>query len=254
MNFLNKNLTNPSSIAFNGSVSTAKVLLAKGADIEAEDEKKSRPLHLAVTGNNRLMAEMLLQKGVSLQPSNTDGSTPLHLAAASNNVKIMELLLNKGADTDAKDAHGTTALHLAAGTNNPQTAQLLVDRGAVKGARDNDESTPLHWAAFGNKCGHVHSMNGGFCAQNVVPNGHKFPVVNQIKTMEILLDQGVGIGVRNTYGYTALHLAAFGNSVEAMRLLLDRGAVEPVSDRLTNTTKLPCTTRFSRIRRPSSTC
>jgi ankyrin repeat protein/N-acetylneuraminic acid mutarotase len=70
------------------------------------------------------LVELLLAKGADANAENGDGRTPLHLAASAGYTGLVELLLAKGADANAEDGSGQTPLSLAA--QKPQVMQLLL--------------------------------------------------------------------------------------------------------------------------------
>jgi ankyrin repeat protein len=77
---------------------------------------------------------------------NESKDTPLHLAAESGELKVCELLADQGADVNTPDAAGDTPLHKAASGGNPRVVRLLLDRGAKPDARNAAGKTPLDLA------------------------------------------------------------------------------------------------------------
>jgi hypothetical protein len=75
---------------------------------------------------------LLLAKGASVEAQDNKGSTALMMAAIGdiNPVPVVKLLLKKGANVDAKDNNGDTALKLATTANNAEVVKLLKEKGA----------------------------------------------------------------------------------------------------------------------------
>lgn len=168
----------------------AALFLSKGADPNAEDYDMQTPLHATV---NREIAEMLVARGANVDVRDRSGFSPLHVAAADGYVSIAELLLENGADADAKDNNGRTPLHEAATGGHFEVAELLFSRGASVDPRDDAMGwTPLHLAAQ-----------------------HEYEHI-----LMLLIAKGADINAWDESGYTALHMAAMGESKSVAEGLL----------------------------------
>ena len=84
------------------------------------------PLHFALFGEHVEIAELLIASGADANANTYITGTSLHWAAAERKKEIVELLIEKGADVNAKDQKGKTPLDTAYG----QTADLLRKHGA----------------------------------------------------------------------------------------------------------------------------
>ncbi|XP_066089571.1 nuclear factor NF-kappa-B p105 subunit isoform X4 [Saccopteryx bilineata] len=82
------------------SVPCLLLLLAAGADVNAQERKSGRTaLHLAVEHDNVSLAGCLLLEGEAHVDSTTyDGTTPLHIAAGRGSTRLAALLKAAGAD------------------------------------------------------------------------------------------------------------------------------------------------------------
>jgi L-ascorbate metabolism protein UlaG (beta-lactamase superfamily) len=76
------------------------------------------------------IAKMLLDKGARIDAPDPEGSTPLQLAAKKGRRDMVAFLLQKGADPKKKDGRGRTALDLAAEYSYPDVAAVLGEAGA----------------------------------------------------------------------------------------------------------------------------
>jgi len=101
------------------------------------------PLICAVVTNSMEAAKLLISKGADVNAKNKDGLTALIWAACTNSLNVAKLLISKGADVNAKDKNGLTALIWAAGTNSLDVAKLLIEKGADVNAKDEDGRTAL---------------------------------------------------------------------------------------------------------------
>ncbi|KAI7368661.1 hypothetical protein KC354_g2501 [Hortaea werneckii] len=138
------------------------ILIAFGANSEAQDFAHKTPLHLACQNgasvqclqgllsagtnvNSRdyydnvpayslsqpTQLQLLLDNGTDLGHVNYRGSTLLHSAVLSDRkVKVAEVLLNAGVDVNAARKDGTVAVQLAVARRSTKALQLLIDHGA----------------------------------------------------------------------------------------------------------------------------
>ncbi|KAH8652847.1 hypothetical protein BGZ61DRAFT_511129 [Ilyonectria robusta] len=100
-----------------GHRATVKLLLEKGADVEAKDKDYGRtPLWWAAEKGHEAVVKLLLDKGADVEAKDKDcGGTPLWWAAENGHEAVVKLLLDKGADVEAKDKDcGGTPLWWAA--------------------------------------------------------------------------------------------------------------------------------------------
>ncbi|CAG1964672.1 unnamed protein product [Fusarium graminearum] len=182
--------------AMHGNAESTRLLLEKGADIEAKDKTGWTALLIAATFSNHETLKLLLEKGADIEAKDKYGWTALLIAARFSKHETLKLLLEKGADIEAKDKYGGTALILAAEFSSHETLELLLEKGANIEAKDKYDSTALLIA--------------------VKSSRHKI--------LELLLEKGADIEAKDEYGRTVLTEAAcIGNSL-AIDLLLKKGA------------------------------
>ncbi|TFK73286.1 ankyrin, partial [Pluteus cervinus] len=85
-------------------IDIGKLLISRGADINAKDKANQVPLHRAATtgsvGFIRLLVESQDPSGpkLRLNPADRLGNTPLHLAMDSAHAEAAVVLINAGAD------------------------------------------------------------------------------------------------------------------------------------------------------------
>ncbi|USP81074.1 hypothetical protein yc1106_08348 [Curvularia clavata] len=183
-----------------GHEAVALLLVDRGADLKAKDEKGGTPLHSAASSwkENKAVVQLLVDRGADIKATDNNGKTPLHWAAWVENEVVVQLLVDRGADLKAKEENGMTPLHSAASSweENEAVVRLLVDRGADIKATDNYGMTPLHSAAW---------------------------VENEV-VVQLLVDLGADLKATDTYGMTPLHWAARAGNEVVVKLLVDRGA------------------------------
>jgi len=131
------------TIAAMRSVESAKVLLTKGADIKAVNNKGRSALHYAAGYSAAAMCEFFIGKGLDVNMIAEEGKTPLHLAAGSWNTDAAKVLIDNGAKVNAKDMYGRTPLHQSIHENKVKNAEFLIANGADLNIKDTGGRTPL---------------------------------------------------------------------------------------------------------------
>ncbi len=141
-------------------VAVAKLLLDKGANVNARDDYQFTPLHRAsgVPEQDLVLLQSLIDKGSDVNAQGYNGLTPLHWAAFKGGFRVAKLLLDHGADVNAHDKFSGpigpasisgTVLQVAINLGpNEGMAKLLVENGAKLDERDPDGNTELHLAAM----------------------------------------------------------------------------------------------------------
>jgi ankyrin repeat protein len=135
-----------------GHIEVAKLLIERGADVNALDEEKWTPLHFASRFGHLDVAKWLLAHGASVNSQKKDGWTPLHSAAYRGHFQIARILLDHKARVNIRDNDGRTPLHRAfespESTGQSEVVRLLLDHNADLHVGDNSGNSPLHFAAF----------------------------------------------------------------------------------------------------------
>jgi hypothetical protein len=108
---MNRELGTPPVIAALGNLEKLKLLLKRGADVNAKDVMGRTALFSAQTPEE---ARELVAAGASVEARDTEGSTPLMMAAHRRDLNAIRALLAVGANPNARDKTGYTALMAAA--------------------------------------------------------------------------------------------------------------------------------------------
>jgi ankyrin repeat protein len=211
-----------------GHVGAARLLIAKGADVNA------RSHYLAAANGRGFEGRTPIADGPDLKVAEFASGwlTPLMLAAREGHLELAEVLLDAAAGVDAAAGDGKTALALAIYNGNYDVASLLVDRGADVNIPDAQRFTPLFWA--------VDRRN-----METAPNFPWMVTADAMPLIRKLLDGGADPNalVNNTprarmregspriVFATALMRAAFAADLELVELLLDHGADASVVSR-----------------------
>ncbi|XP_069672142.1 ankyrin-1-like isoform X2 [Periplaneta americana] len=126
----------------------ARLLLQKGADVNAKDRDGLTPLHCTAFKGYFEMASLLLERGADPNLRDDNGRTALHIAAQylPHHPTFVDLLLQNSANVEAATQEGWTALHSSTFSGNLVCAQMLVQHGADVNALTHEGATPLSLA------------------------------------------------------------------------------------------------------------
>lgn len=123
-------------------VEAATLLLDKGAPADAADAHGETPLMLAADRGSA-QVKLLLARGARVDARDEKyGAMPLTWAAANGRTESMRLLLDAGAPIDARTKHGLTALAVAVRNDEADAVRLLLQSGARTDLADEDGMTP----------------------------------------------------------------------------------------------------------------
>ncbi|KAL0832654.1 hypothetical protein ABMA28_000846 [Loxostege sticticalis] len=134
---------------------TVSFLVSKGCNPMIEDSEGNNALHYAVIYQNSLETLLAAIKSNNvphdLNAYNNEKQTPLHLAVIYKSVESVRLLLASGAGCGARDGAGRTPLHLAALDDALPVAALLLQHlhSTEIDATDGSEYTALQMACDG---------------------------------------------------------------------------------------------------------
>jgi ankyrin repeat protein len=180
-----------------GQTATLKLLLEKGAHVDAKGAQISTALHKAAEHNQEDGISFLLEQGADIEAATAGGWTPLLVAIERGNEAAVFILLEKGAklNTSTYGRGGKSPLRLAAEGGYGEIVKLLIEEGAGVDV--------LHAAA---KSGTQHIA-------------------------KLLLDQGADINLVNEEGNTPLHIAVENAQYAPTEFLLRRGADITIKDK-----------------------
>jgi ankyrin repeat protein len=213
-------------VAQTGRIDHAKRLIERGARPQVANQDGMTPVHEAIwhgklefarwlSATSGIMdahiaagfgdlaaAKKLYPDSKALDEKMARGPSPVFWAAMSNQLPVVEYFVASGVDVNLVDSRGRSLLICAARRGADAVVGFLVKQGAKLQLAPSENSyewevSPLHAAAAG---------------------GH-------LKTMRILLDHGIEVDFsEGIAGESPLCIAAKENQLDAIRLLVERGA------------------------------
>ena len=198
-----------------GHFEIAHLLLLFGANVNARSSKHTALVE-SIMRNNEEMFHLLVAHGASSYTDDTKEwykydtlVLPLHHAATVGNEGILRILLDMG-DHGVDDTiivEGWTALFYAAKAGHDNCLNILIQE----------------YHANINK-----RANGGILAI------HTAVFYNCPRCVQVLLEAGIDINAASHSGKTALHWAAGEGSVNAVRLVMNKGASTSIEENHTH--------------------
>ncbi len=133
--------------------SVVRMLEMRSIDVEAKGGMLRKTcLHTAVCNCHLDICRLLIDKGALLEAKDWFHCTPLHSATSYDDIEIVRLLCDRGADNEARDNHGRRPLHYATRNDLISVVKVLIEeRNAEINARDDYGRTALRLARDVNK-------------------------------------------------------------------------------------------------------
>jgi len=119
--------------AYYGHLAICRLLIDKGAQVEAKDVVGRTPLHWAASGGRVEIVRLLCDRGAYVEARDIDGWRPLQSAALTGQISVVkELIEERNAEINARDEDGDTALRVARQYNHANIAAYLVSHGGIE--------------------------------------------------------------------------------------------------------------------------
>jgi ankyrin repeat protein len=179
-----------------GHSGAVKLLLDKGADVNAHGGYYNNALQAASLRGHEAIVKLLLDKGANVNAQGGGYGNALQVASLEGHEAIVKLLLNKGADVNAQGGYYNNALQAALSKGHEAIVKLLLDKGADVNAQGEGYGNALQVASL---------------------RGHEAIV-------KLLLNKGANVNAQGGYLNNALQAASSGCHEAVVKLLLDKGA------------------------------
>jgi hypothetical protein len=119
-----------------GEAEQVEGLIAAGAAVDEKDVFDKTALHFAAENGRTGVARILVAKGADVNAKDFQNSTPL-FAASQGYDEIVELLIGSGADVNQKDTVGSRPLDDAVRRGHKAIVEMLISAGAKCGTNHN---------------------------------------------------------------------------------------------------------------------
>lgn len=155
---------------------------------------------------NLAEAEKLIEGGADKNPIDWEGdyeATALHLACSRDDIPTIEFILGKdNLCIEEGDIDAYTPLYYACENSSTRATELLLHRGADLEGIDRD----------------------AYVGEDDMILFHRVVKYNSIRIMELFINAGVDVNIRDQQGNTALHYAYSRGNTEVVKLLIEAGA------------------------------
>uniref|UniRef100_A0A8W8HUJ0 Uncharacterized protein n=1 Tax=Magallana gigas TaxID=29159 RepID=A0A8W8HUJ0_MAGGI len=186
-----------------GNLEICRYLLENGAKIDATDRRLKRSaLQYAILAKNLDIFDLLLKYNPSLDQGDYRGKTALHRICAIKDPRYFQRVIKHyGTFPDhimeQETDDGVTPVISACQSGNSQQLKELIDQGAPISTKDDNGRTALH-----------------YCADNL-----------ETQCAEMLLAKDPSLlEVKDSQGFTPLHMSVISGNVPLLKLLLAKGA------------------------------
>jgi uncharacterized protein len=131
--------------ALKGDLEAVGLFLKSGMSVDAKDSKSFTALMISAWHGQTEVVKLLLDRGADMnariETGAVKGATALILAAGLGHTEVVKLLLDKGADMNVRSAKGRTVLMYAAighaESGHGDVVKLLLDKGVDITPKDN---------------------------------------------------------------------------------------------------------------------
>ncbi len=197
------------------SVTVSRLLIENGANVNAADHENKTPLIYAVESyhSSSEVIKLLIENGANVNAGDHQSKTPLIHAVKSysSSSEVVKLLIENDANVNAADHENKTPLIYAVKSYNlsSEVIKLLIENGANVNAADHENKTSL-----------IHAVEFDHSSSEVI---------------KLLIENGANVNHADDNGKTALWKAKFKRNEQAMRLLIEHGAMDDEDEKLQST-------------------
>jgi ankyrin repeat protein len=211
-----------------GHEQVVEILLAKHAEVNVEFNYRRSALQEASMNGHKQIVKMLLDKGADVDAQGGFYGSVLYAASAGGYEQIVKMLLDKGADVDTQGGFYDSALYAASAGGYEQIVKMLLDKGADVDAQGGFYDSALYTASAGGYEQIVKMLLDK--GADVDAQGGDGSALYAATTrghkqiVKTLLDKGADVDAQGGFYGSALYAASAGGYEQIVKMLLDKGA------------------------------
>jgi|GEM_PF-1657194 len=209
----------------------AQLLIGAGLGVHAENKKGDKPLHSAAKRILPGVVSVLMQSGANPKVTNKDKETPLHNVRS---VEVARELLAQGACIQALDSNNNNVLHSILLEDKrehmPHWADLgefLLNSGLSTNRYNSDRNTILSLTIDSKYCDMLKLLEERGFYMDRFHGSQRIPSLAYAAEgdfaygVNTFLRLGMSLKVVDSKGRNAVHYAAYSNSFDCLRMLVD---------------------------------
>jgi|GEM_PF-3112137 len=212
-------------VGMRGKGEMARLLVGRGADLEAEDDLHETPLIKACTFGNKELIPVLLELGANVNHVAKEKHTALWYAISSmKDVETVKLLVEAGADPNEMYEYGDNPFLLAICAQSDPVAEYLLPLTKDAGRINKHGVSALHFCASYDNAAMIRKLLARGVDVNSTITGGVTALMDacqhyRIKSAQVLLEHGALVNTVNEYGETARSIAERQGHVKILELL-----------------------------------
>ncbi len=212
--------------SLHGHLEVAKLLIAKGADVNTKNKYSETALNFATEKGHKDIVELLMQNGADITAKNKYGANLVHSAASSGNMELVKLFLDKGVNWNAKSYNQKGILHFAVHGGNVEIVKLFLDKGADVNHADKNKYLPLTEACIRDSVDIARLLIDNGTKVNGPKKDSEKPLYHavragKVKIAKLLIEKGAEISPKKVPScFMPIHAAISHDKIDCLELLI----------------------------------
>ena len=210
-----------------GDPKQIRLLIAAGADVNAENALGATPLMFAVREGEESV-QLLLEQGALPNAKTKSGVTTLEIALEENDANVVQLLVDFGVDVNQPTSQDTLPMSHAISGHCDEVFDILLHRANLELRSPSAGTYPLHEAVLAGSLKYTKSLLDKGVRPDVLIDSFSSVSIaideGYDEIAKVLLLNGASARIASKAGTTSLHKASSAGFLEICEMLLDLGA------------------------------